>query len=391
MHFKAWQSPLKKKEKMSDFVSPDTIRSQFSKAMSLMYRDEVPAYSDLVDIVGTVNHMVLTTGRSTDLRIDPDEDLKRITDERHGAIRVGTAAELFMIRRIFAVMGMVPVGYYDLGTTGIPVHSTAFRPIERESLAINPFRIFTSLLRLDLIEDEDLRAIAKETLDKRVIFTDRAVALTKLAEDQGGLKPNEADEFVTEVLETFRWAEEANVTQSVYEKLHASHRLIADVVGFHGPHINHLTPRTLDIDAAQQGMIDRDMPAKAVVEGPPKRKCPILLRQTSFKALEEKVRFVGASDMGSHTARFGEIEERGIALTPKGRALYDDLLNKTRAVITPNPDGSNADAYMACLTETFADFPDDWRLLHDQGMAYFPLSCNVKGPCLCGQGCDHAS
>jgi uncharacterized glyoxalase superfamily metalloenzyme YdcJ len=29
---------------------------------------------------------------------------------------------------------------------------------------------------------------------------------------------------------------------------------------------------------------------------------------------------------GTHSARFGEIEQRGVALTPKGRALYDRLL-----------------------------------------------------------------
>jgi uncharacterized glyoxalase superfamily metalloenzyme YdcJ len=39
---------------------------------------------------------------------------------------------------------------------------------------------------------------------------------------------------------------------------------------------------------------------------------PILLRQTSFKALTEGVRFVGDDGApGHHTARFGEIEQRG--------------------------------------------------------------------------------
>ena len=142
-------------------------------------------------------------------------------------------------------------------------------------------------------------------------------------------------------------------------------------MGFQGPHINHLTPRTLDIDAAQQGMIAQGLPAKAVVEGPPKRDCPILLRQTSFKALEEKVRFVGAQDFGTHTARFGEIEERGVALTPKGRALYDRLLAETRAKIVPAPDGSNSAAYVEALSSAFAAFPDSWREMHDDGLAYF--------------------
>ncbi|RNK48461.1 2-oxoadipate dioxygenase/decarboxylase family protein, partial [Xanthomonas vasicola] len=75
----------------------------------------------------------------------------------HGAIRVATAAELATLRRLFAVMGMQPVGYYDLSVAGVPVHSTAFRPIDEAALSANPFRVFTSLLRLELIEDAALR------------------------------------------------------------------------------------------------------------------------------------------------------------------------------------------------------------------------------------------
>ena len=356
---------------LSDFVPASRIRSMFSEAMSEMYRLEVPAYADLLEIVRDTNAKVLSSERVLDLRIDPAEDLNRVSVERHGAIRVGTPAELSMIRRIFAVMGMVPVGYYDLGVAGIPVHSTAFRPFERAALAENPFRVFTSLLRLDLIEDAQLRTLAQSTLASRNIFSDDAIQLTEQAERDGGLDPCATEQFVAEVLETFRWAEDAIVSEETYEQLHDAHRLIADVVGFQGPHINHLTPRTLDIDIAQMGMIARDLPAKAIVEGPPKRRCPILLRQTSFKALEEKVRFVGAKAPGSHTARFGEIEERGVALTPKGRALYDQLLAEVRGKILPKPDGSNADAYVAALANTFEAFPDDWRALHDLELAYF--------------------
>ncbi len=36
--------------------------------------------------------------------------------------------------------------YYDLSQAGVPVHSTAFRPID-ELRSRNPFRMFTSLLR----------------------------------------------------------------------------------------------------------------------------------------------------------------------------------------------------------------------------------------------------
>ncbi|KJZ21281.1 2-oxoadipate dioxygenase/decarboxylase HglS [Loktanella sp. S4079] len=359
------------------FANPDAIRADFSAAMSAMYRSEVPAYGDLLEIVEQTNAETLGGAQAAVLNLTPDEDTTRISQERHGAIRLGTAQELAMMARVFAVMGMYPVGYYDLSAAAVPVHSTAFRPVSRTALAANPFRVFTSLLRLELIADEALRAQAAAILDGRQIFTPNAIALTQKAESAGGLSEQDAQAFVAEVLETFRWHADACVDIQTFEQLNDTHRLIADVVSFKGPHINHLTPRTLDIDAAQAGMIARGLPAKAVVEGPPRRECPILLRQTSFKALEEKVNFPskdGTETIGSHTARFGEIEQRGVALTPKGRALYDQTLAAVRAEILPASDGTNADAYMAALDQAFQVFPDSWRALYDEGLAHFKFS-----------------
>ena len=42
------------------------------------------------------------------------------------------------------------------------------------ALAANPFRVFTSLLRLELLEDQALAAQAREILERRNIFTARA-------------------------------------------------------------------------------------------------------------------------------------------------------------------------------------------------------------------------
>lgn len=355
-------------------LAPDQIRARFSAALSAMYRSEVPAYGTLLDLVAEVNAQVLEDDPDLRRQLEDSGTLDRVSVERHGAIRLGTAQELFDMRRIFAVMGMAPVGYYDLSPAGVPVHSTAFRPVGAAALSVNPFRVFTSLLRLDLIEDADLRDTAARILSQRQIFTEAALALTATAEAQGGLTEAEAERFVAEVLETFRWHAEARVDAATYQRLHDAHRLIADVVSFKGPHINHLTPRVLDIDAAQNLMPAHGIAPKAVVEGPPRRSCPILLRQTSFKALQESVAFPDASGVlvaGQHTARFGEIEQRGIALTPKGRALYDQLLNDTRARVRPAADGSNADAYMAALARTFAAFPDTWDGIRRDGLGYF--------------------
>lgn len=353
-----------------NFVASHQIRSEFSALMSQMYREEVPLYGDLLDLVADVNNITLIKNQRLHDQLKKTGEYDRLDLERHGAIRLGTAEELNTMRRVFAVMGMEPVGYYDLVPAGVPVHSTAFRVITSSELNESPFRVFTSLLRLELIQDEALRALAEDVLRQRQIFTQGALELTTKFEQQGGLDESDAKRFVQEVLETFRWHKEAPVTQELYQKLHDQHRLIADVVAFKGPHINHLTPRTLDIDMIQEGMASRGITSKAVVEGPPRRRCPILLRQTSFKALDEEVYF--QNDVkGSHTARFGEIEQRGVALTPKGRRLYDQLLKAAREELGAAPNEQNAKRYMRILEKHFVHFPDSYEELRQQGLAYF--------------------
>ena len=236
---------------MANSITADEIREQFSQALSAMYQQEVPQYGTLLELVADVNLAVLENNPQLHEKMVNADELARLNVERHGAIRVGTAQELATLRRMFAIMGMYPVSYYDLSQAGVPVHSTAFRPIDDASLARNPFRVFTSLLRLELIENEILRQKAAEILRQRDIFTPRCRQLLEEYEQQGGFNETQAQEFVQEALETFRWHQSATVDEETYRALHNEHRLIADVVCFPGCHINHLTPRTLDIDRVQ--------------------------------------------------------------------------------------------------------------------------------------------
>lgn len=368
------------------FVHPDEIRARFSSAMSDMYQTEVPLYGDLLELVAETNRQTMEQLPELTRHLHQTGEIGRLNMERHGAIRVGTATELTTLRRLFAVMGMAPVGYYDLAPAGVPVHSTAFRAVHETSLQICPFRIFTSLLRLELIEQPELRQRAIDILAKRNIFTSRLIELIVKHETAGGLTSNEAADFITESLETFRWHNQATVSAEIYHQLHDQHRLIADVIAFKGPHINHLTPRTLNIDAVQAAMPKHNITPKAVIEGPPPRHCPILLRQTSFKALEEKIAFVSSDGhivQGRHTARFGEIEQRGAALTAKGRNLYDRLLQAAQDQLQAPENEENAAQYMAILSEKFSQFPDDYPTMRAEKLAffrYFPTEKKLSEP-----------
>lgn len=356
---------------MAHTLSADDIREDFSQAMSAMYQQEVPQYGTLLALVADVNLAVLENNTRLHEQLANADELARLNVERHGAIRVGTADELATLCRMFAIMGMHPVGYYDLSVAGVPVHSTAFRPIDDAALQRNPFRVFTSLLRLELIDSPELRKKASNILTRRDIFTPRCRALMAIHDEQGSFTATQAQEFVREALETFRWHRHTTVDKQTYEALHQQHRLIADVVCFPGCHINHLTPRTLDIDQVQSLMAKYGIEPKAVIEGPPRRAVPLLLRQTSFKALEEPVQFAGKLS-GTHTARFGEIEQRGAALTPKGRVLYDKLLAEAGV-------GKDNLTHQHHLQTVFKTFPDSEFLLRQQRLAWFRYRLTPAG------------
>lgn len=365
-----------------NFIDKSDIRTLFSRAMSTMYRSEVPKYGTLLEIVDEVNKSTLSNNPELKKLLSETDNLNRISEERHGAIRLGKPEELFTMRRLFAVMDMHPVGYYDLSVAFMPVHSAGFRPIDNDALKKNPFRIFTSLLRVDLITDPKVQAVVNRVMAARNIFSKNTMTLIELYEKQNGLTDSQAKEFVQEIIEIFRWHDKATVTLEDYNLLASAHPLAADIVSFKGPHINHLTPRTLDIDRVQTMMPEHNINPKAVIEGPPKRKTPILLRQTSFKALEEPVFFPianGQYEPGKHRARFGEIEQRGIALTEAGRKLYDKLTEKVRHKIVPAVDGSNAKEYNNILQKIFSDFPDDLETLKKNNFIYLEYYPTEKG------------
>lgn len=388
-----------------DYVDADSLRTTFALAMSAMYSAEVPLYSDLIRIVQNVNRTVLAqasaSSSSSTTTSSPStppprnneaapvhhDSVERLTLERHGAIRLGTPQELHTVRRIFALMGMHPVGYYDLAVANLPMHATCFRPISSASLEANPFRVFTTLLRPDLLTSTTAREIALRLLSRRQIFSSTLRNLLDIAESaQGRLAPAQAEVFVTEALRSFSWQPIAAATHEEYTILRAEHPILADIACFRSAHINHLTPRALDIDMAQRSMIAEAINVKDRIEGPPRRKCPILLRQTSFLALEEGIRFPSRESDGEesseddnenlveghHKARFGEIEERGAAVTGKGRKLYDELLEEAAAAAAAAQQASNSEEAYA---KVFEKFPDTWDELRRQKLIYCEYTC----------------
>jgi uncharacterized glyoxalase superfamily metalloenzyme YdcJ len=305
------------------------LRERFAAGLSAIYGREVPAYPTLVQVSAQVNREFLDR--------HPDAErlgsFDRVTAERHGAIRVGTPAELAAVAELFAAFGMVPVGYYDLrdAASPVPVVSTAFRPVDADELARNPFRVFTSMLALRDARffGTGLRSRVQAFLARRQLFDPALIAQARVIAADGGCSADEADEFVGRAVASFALSRQP-IDKSWYDELSRVSAVAADIAGVGSTHINHLTPRVLDIDELYRRMTARGIAMIDAIQGPPRTVGPqVLLRQTSFRALAEPRRFRqddGTITEGSLRVRFGEVEARGVALTPKGRERYDSAM-----------------------------------------------------------------
>ncbi|MDQ1716765.1 MAG: hypothetical protein QOE89_718 [Pseudonocardiales bacterium] len=307
------------------------LRAAFAQRMASCYGREVPAYNTLVDVAAEVNREVLERDGAAAQRLGR---IDRVTAERHGAIRIGTPAELRAVSVIFQALGMHPVGFYDLREgrdSAVPVISTAFRPVDAAELSRNPFRMFTSLLDTDdrRFFGADLQHRLDTFLGRRSLFAPELLSLADRASSGAGLFDPDAHRFLDLATASFELSTEP-VDRAWYTELERISAVAADIGGLESTHINHLTPRVLDIDELYLRMSARGITMIDAIQGPPRWAGPdLLLRQTSFRALAEDRRFRladGAIRPGSVRVRFGEVEARGIAATPAGRDLYDAML-----------------------------------------------------------------
>lgn len=122
---------------------------------------------------------------------------------------------------------------------------------------------------------------------------------------------------------------------------------------------------------------------KNLTEGP-SADTPILLRQDAYRALTEPVTFTnpdGSVVETTHTARFGEIEQRSYAVTPKGRRMYDRCLEIADAAVALHPGLADRDfgAYEAMYSAPFRPFPKTLPELLQQGLAYGRFSPTAAG------------
>jgi uncharacterized glyoxalase superfamily metalloenzyme YdcJ len=357
------------------------LRAEFALRLARLYGSEVPAYNTLVDVSREVNSDFIAAHGADAERLG---SIERVTAERHGAIRVGSPRELAQAARVFAGFGMHPVGFYDLrdaSKSSVPVVSTAFRPVEPAELAKNPFRVFTSMLVATdrRFFDAETQARLEEFVGARTLFGPELLELAEHSSDQGGLAAADADRFLNLATAAFELSAEP-VDHDWYFALERISAVAADIGGVPSTHINHLTPRVLDIDDLYERMEARGLTMIDEIQGPPDWEGPdVLLRQTSFKALAEERQFRhadGSVRPGSLRVRFGEVEQRGVALTARGRDLYDRMVAEVDVRLAAAPAGTTRVDVARIVWQE--NLPHTERELALRGLAFFTYAVATK-------------
>ena len=128
----------------------------------------------------------------------------------------------------------------------------------------------------------------------RELFSPELLVLADEAAAARELHASAAERFLTLATRSFALSS-IPIERDWYDHLAAISAVAADIGGVPATHLNHLTPRVLDIDDLYARMSARGVAMISEIQGPPAWDGPdVLLRQTSFRALAERRRFRGA-------------------------------------------------------------------------------------------------
>ncbi len=173
-----------------------------------------------------------------------------------------------------------------------------------------------------------MRRARRPDLKRRQIFTPRALELIDQAERDGGLDGQDADAFVQQALETFRWHSDATVDAAAYEALQKLTAWWPMWCASGGP--AHQPP-----DAAHAGhrpgpgrMPARGMDARTWSRVRPSAPAPSCCARPASRRSRRPYALPAAP--APPIPRASARSSSAVALTRKGRALYDKLLGLVR-------------------------------------------------------------
>ena len=256
-----------------------------------LYGTEVPAYDTLVDVSREVNSDFVARHGADAARLG---SIERVTAERHGAIRVGLGPRArpggARVRRVRDASGglLRPAGRLDeLGARG--VHGVpADGPGGAGPQPVPGVHLDAGRRRPALLRRRDRRRASRRSWP-RARCSRPSCSRSPTARPSRTASERRTPSASSSSRRARSRCRREPVDHDWYFHLERISSVAADIGGVPSTHINHLTPRVLDIDDLYARMQARGIAMIDEIQGPPRWEGPdVLLRQTSFRALAEE-------------------------------------------------------------------------------------------------------
>lgn len=346
---------------MVRWVEPDEMRSKYIEMLTDQFQEKFLDYGVLSDLVRDINNITLIQNTALYEQLIQQRERHFFSQVLCAHYVLNNAEDLEWLRRIFAIIGLFPVGFYQLGSPDFPLPSTLFRPLQHEAIRRQPFRILLSVR--NLTETQGISGMQPlERLASRTQLKGQFIEFIYKFEKYGMLNAVEAQHFLTALMQ-YVHPECQSLSPQAWMSETTQNLNPARQNAF----IGQMTLPCLNMEKATQLTRDLGLDPLDHLEAPSQRNYPILSNKMSILLKSPH------SSESAHRCQF-QIEQRGLALTAKGLKLVQgifkhlvvELAQKTRTISQQR----------RLINQAFKSLPDSDVTLYRQGLAYFRFCLN---------------
>lgn len=353
---------------MIRWVESDEIRLKYVQMISDLFHSRYSVYGVVFDIVRDVNNMALIQNASLYDEMVKKGQKQTFSQELSAHYILFNPGDLGIIRRIFAVMGLYPVGFYNLDLNGKSLASTLFKPLNKIALKQQPFRITVSLANQSFDNECEQHNVPKNRLD----LSEKFLGLLQKFEKYSALNELDVHYFIQELQENLH-KPDYDMQCCEQRPFRSSMNQIRESIM-----IRSTSLACLNLPKVIEELKHFDLYAIDDLDGPSDRKHPLLFNKMNINLRSKHPDHQKSDSDNQNIPVFTiQLEQRGLALTAKGHQFFKSILSNLKSRLEPRTRLSLVQK-RKLMNQVFKRFPDSSYSLYRKGLAYFTFSVNPE-------------
>lgn len=334
-------------------VDSDELRSRYIKRVNDHFYIKNHEYAIISDVIKDINNIEMIKSPILLEKLKKQGERDFYIQELELHYKIINQIDLSIVCRIFAVLGLFPVGFILQGSLQNPVPCTLFRPINNSNAKKHYIRIKLSYAYAS-------KAYNKTQNDK--VDTSKTCQNLKQYIDKfeknSYFIDSDIEKFLEEVIDYLH--PEFN-TSKVAQETH--NRFLRD-----GNSICEIRFPTLSLTRTLSMIRKYKFDIDCTVNLPEARKYPLLYNLAKIFLKSPNI-CPDQTNVQNDALSQIQLVQRGIALTPKGKSQYSKIL--AEFFLEQNQCNKKNDNLQRSINRNFRKFPDSTSQLYQEGLAYF--------------------